>query len=700
MSAQGSTYPIVILGGGFAGAYCARALAAKYQKENIQTTALVSDQNVMLFHPMLAEVSGSSISPLDVVNPLRSFCRHTSIYLGKVQEIDLDRRTVEFSPGPFVREASLQFEHLVLSLGNIVDVSRVPGMAEHGNLMKNVGDAIRLRADVLQRLEEAAVSMDPAVRRRLLTFLVVGGGYSGVETMGQLVDLIHGVIHFYPRIKFGEIRFLLVHSGPFLLPQIGEELGRYCEQQLKRRGVEVRLNQRVTAITAERAILGEHGVVETNTVVTTVGNAINPIIKNLVDKYHLPSEHGRLTTEPTLQVKGHNNLWAAGDCAAVPDSNGQISPATAQFAMRQGSRLGKNLIGIRERQPLIPFRYESVGEMASLGHRNAVGKVLGVKVSGLLGWLMWRATYLYKLPGLDRKLKVFIEWNLDLIFPRDISLLDARETRVLGRMHLEANDPIYHAGDPAFSFYLIEKGKVRISDGREQVSVLAPGQHFGERELLQNIRRQFDASAIESASLLVLDRNTFEALTQNSFALGYLLSRSSVRYLTLAERMAIVDRVPESIRTKRVGEFVRPHTTVVAEGQKVIEVLTKFRDAKSSMLVVVNEGDNPKGWLRLDAVLDYLHQGRAHLDSPASDLVILPAEKTTPEETVGSVILRFARTPDREFLVLNESQKMVGTLALVDIILAAHQSLTAPVPETHLVTRPDQQIDAPQAPGE
>jgi NADH:ubiquinone reductase (H+-translocating) len=677
MSADRSKYPILILGGGFAGAYCARALAAKYKAENIRTTAMVCDQNLMLFHPMLAEVSGASISPLDVVNPLRVFCRNTAFYLGNVREIDLERRTLEFAPGPYVRDASLEFEHLVLALGSIVDVSRVPGMAEHGNLMKNVGDAIRLRSDVLQRLEEAAISSDQAVRRRLLTFLVVGGGYSGVETIGQLVDLIRDVIHFYPRVDFREVRFVLVHSGPFLLPQIGKELGRYCEEQLKRRGVEVRLNQRVTAITAERAILGEHGEVETNTVVTTVGNTTNPIIKNLIDKYRLPSEHGRLTTEPTLKVKGYDNVWAAGDCAAVPDANGQISPATAQFAMRQGTVLANNLIKLREGRPLTSFRYQSMGEMASLGHRNAVGKVLGFKVSGLLGWLMWRATYLYKLPGLERKLKVFIEWNLDLIFPRDISLLDVSTTRVIGRMHSEPNDPIYHAGDPAFSFYLIEKGKVRITAGQEQISVLGPGQHFGERELLQNIRRQSDATALESTSLLFLDRDTFEALTQNSFALGYLLSRSSVRYLTLAERMSIANRVPEPIRMKRVSEFMRRQTSVVHENQKVIEALARFRQANASMLVVADEGNTPKGWLRLDAVLDYLHQGRAKLESPVGELMIFPAETTTPEETIGSVILKFARTPDREFLVLNDGQKLVGTLALLDIILAAQQPLAA-----------------------
>jgi NADH:ubiquinone reductase (H+-translocating) len=676
------TYPIVILGGGFAGAYCARALAARYQSDNIRIAALVSDQNTMLFHPMLAEVGGASISPLDVVNPLRVFCHQTSFYLGKVQEIDLEHRTLEFSPGPFVREATLQFEHLVLALGNIVDVSRVPGMAEHGNLMKNVGDAIRLRTGILERLEEAAVSSDPDVRRRLLSFLVVGGGYSGVETIGQMVDLVRGVIHFYPRLKFDEMRFVLVHSGPYLLPQIGEELGRYCEEQLKRRGVEVRLNQRVTAITAERAILGEHGVIETNTVVTTVGNTTNPTVKNLIDKYQLPNQRGRLVTEATLQVKGYTNLWAAGDCAAVPDAGGEISPATAQFAMRQGTRLGENLVNIRENRPPIAFRYQSMGEMASLGHRNAVGKVLGIKVSGFLGWLMWRATYLYKLPGLNRKLKVLIEWNLDLIFPRDISLLDVRETQVLGRMHLESNDPVYHNGDPAFSFYLIEKGKVRISDGQEEASVLMPGQHFGEAELLKNCRRQFTATAIEPTTLLVLDRGTFDALSQNSIGLGYLLSRSSIRYLTPSERTAIVDRVPESIRTKQVREFMQLNTPAVSEDQKIAEVLAIFRDAHRSMLVVAHDG-KLKGWLRIDMVLDYLHQGRAKLEGPVRDLMILPAEKTTPEETIGSVMLKFARTPDREFVVLDDGQKIVGTLALLDIILAARNDAAAPVSDKH-----------------
>jgi NADH:ubiquinone reductase (H+-translocating) len=359
MSAETYSFPVVILGGGFAGAYCARALRAGLQERTSENVALLADQNAMLFHPMLAEVSGSSISPLHVVNPLRLFCRGSSVFMGGVEEIDLEQKTVSFSPGPFTPLSKMTYEHLVLAIGSIVDVSRVPGMPEHGYLMKTVGDAIRLRSGILERLEEASIMQDEAGRRKLLTFVVVGGGYSGVETAGQIWDLLRDVQRFYPRINPKEFRLVLVHSGAFLLPQIGQELGKYCELQLRNRGIEVRLNTRVNAITAERAILNTGDVVETNTVVTTVGNATHPVIKKLIDHYHLPNDRGRLSTEPTMQVKGHTNLWSAGDCSAVPLEDGSISPATAQFAMRQGTVLGSNILAARNGQPLAPFRFKT-----------------------------------------------------------------------------------------------------------------------------------------------------------------------------------------------------------------------------------------------------------------------------------------------------------------------------------------------------
>src|SRR3984957_6340634 len=611
MSAETYSFPIVILGGGFAGAYCARALRAGLQERTSKNVALLADQNAMLFHPMLAEVSGSSISPLHVVNPLRLFCKGSSVFMGAVEEIDLEQKTVSFSPGPFTPLSKMTYEHLVLAIGSIVDVSRVPGMPEHGYLMKTVGDAIRLRSGVLERLEEASIIKEEAIRRKLLTFVIVGGGYSGVETAGQIWDLLRDVQRFYPRINSKEFRLVLVHSGAHLLPQIGEELGKYCEEELRTRGIEVRLNTRVTAITAERAILNTGDIVATNTVITTVGNATNPVIKKLIERYHLPNDRGRLITEPTMQVQGHKNLWSAGDCAAVPQADGSVSPATAQFAMRQGTLLGKNILAARNGQPLEAFSFKTLGEMASLGHRNAVGKVLGFKVAGFLGWLMWRATYLYKLPGLEQKVKVFFEWNLELLFPRDISLLNIKMTEVIGRVHLEKGDPVYHIGDAAFSFYLLENGSVEVNDRSGSARTIGPGEHFGERELLQNTKRQFDATALEPSTLIALNKTTFEALTKNSLTLGYYLNRSSVKYLTLQERMAIADRVSPAVRQKRVEDFMRRDAVVLKKTDTTLAAVKAFKEAGAAILPVVDENMRCQGWLRLDPAFDWLHQGKA-----------------------------------------------------------------------------------------
>jgi NADH:ubiquinone reductase (H+-translocating) len=371
-------------------------------------------------------------------------------------------------------------------------------------------------------------------------------------------------------------------------------------------------------------------------------------------------------------VKGYKNLWSAGDCAAVPLKDGSVSPATAQFAMRQGTLLGKNIIATRNGQSVVPFRFKTLGEMASLGHRNAVGKVLGFKVSGFLGWLMWRATYLYKLPGLEQKSKVFFEWSLELLFPRDISLLNINMTEVVGRVHLEKGDPIYHIGDAAFSFYLIEKGHVEVDDHSGATRKIGPGEHFGERELLQKTTRQFDATALESTTLLALNKTTFEALTKNSLTLGYFLNRSSVRYLNLQERRAIVDRASPTLRQKRVEDFMRREPVVLRGTDSIHAALQAYKQAGATILPLVTDEMRCTGWVRLDLVLDWMHQGKARLDSLVSDLRSLPFISVKPEDSVEEALLQFTQTPDREVVVSNDAGQLVGTLALLDLILADH----------------------------
>jgi NADH dehydrogenase len=229
-------FDVLITGGGFAGVYCAKAVAKAMGHDSQHRIGLVADQNIMVFQPLLAEVAGAALSPLDVVSPLREMCPGVNVLLGGIREVDIVNRRVILDAGYFTSNICIEYGHLVLALGGVVDLSRVPGMTEHGFVLKNVGDALRLRQTVISRLEEANVAGDADTSQRLLTFAIVGGGYSGVETAGQLLDLVQDVKPLYHNLANRPIRVVLVHSGPFLLPDIGEKLGAYAANQLQKRG--------------------------------------------------------------------------------------------------------------------------------------------------------------------------------------------------------------------------------------------------------------------------------------------------------------------------------------------------------------------------------------------------------------------------------------------------------------------------------
>ncbi|MDB6153334.1 MAG: copper transporter, partial [Chthoniobacteraceae bacterium] len=382
-------FDVVIAGGGFAAVYCARALARGLGDEARNRVALVADQNFMVFQPMLAEVVGASLSPRHVVNPIRRLCSGVTVLRGSISSIDLPAGAMQVNAGDFTGNVSVEFKHLVLALGGIVDLSRVPGMTEHAFLLKNVGDALKLRSTIIDRIEEANLTSDAAAMERLLRFVIVGGGYSGVETAGQIRDLGDEILGLYPRLPKELFRVILIHSGPHLLPEINESLGRYCEENLRGRGVEIILGSRVSGMTASKVYIGERSF-ETHTVVSTVGNAPHPMLVSLCTDNSIELDRGRVVTDDTLKVKDHPGLWAAGDCAAVPMpvKNAPVPetvkaaspftpqpfcPPTAQFAVRQGTLLGKNLASVLGGKGEVEsFKFTGLGELASIGHRAAV----------------------------------------------------------------------------------------------------------------------------------------------------------------------------------------------------------------------------------------------------------------------------------------------------------------------------------------
>lgn len=507
-------YKILILGGGFAGAYCAKTLGKALGPGATNDVALVAERNAMVFHPMLAEVAGSALAPQDVVHPLRQFCRNVDVLQAKVQHIDWAQKKVIVDGGRFTRNQAIHFEHLVVTLGSITDLSRVPGMTENGMPMKSVTDALRIRAAVINRLEEANLVADEEIRKRLLTFTIVGGGYTGVETAGQILALVKGAKGFYANLNDTPARVILIHSRAHLLEEIGPELGDYAQRVLEKRGMEIILNSRVNEATAGKIIYNQTNSLETHTIISSIGNAPNPAVMDLCRQLEIEPEKGRIPTLPTMQVPGHPALWAAGDCAAVPwddDGERKTSPPTAQFAMRQGTQIGKNLLLALKEKPPLPFTYRYLGQLATVGSREAVAEIMGHRFSGFIAWWMWRTIYLSKLPGTARKLRVIFDWTFELLFPRDLALPVAASPDPMPSAHFEAGETFIEKGDVCRAYILVRSGLISASTPDGQVRHYGPGSIIDQSETENGLWKS-RLTAVESTDAIVFRGRMLELL--------------------------------------------------------------------------------------------------------------------------------------------------------------------------------------------
>ena len=412
---------VVILGGGFGGVSTAKYLEqALWRDSNLEIT-LVSQSNYLLFTPMLAEVAGSALEPQHISCPVRAILPHTSFRKADVERIDTEAQAVHIRGGPDARTTAVEYDQLVLALGSVPHFFGLPGMEEWAFTLKSLSDAADLRNHVLAQLEQADVNSDAAERRRQLTFVVAGGGFAGTEMMAELFDLVHSVIRFYPGIPVEEPRFVLVHSRGRILPELGEKLADYALRKLKARGIEFLLDTRVAGASAEGVLVGEDETIPACTIVWTAGNQPSPILNAIPCER---SRSGALVTESTLLLKGFENVWVVGDCGQIPDPNrgGEPYPPTAQHAIRQGKAAAGNIAAALRGEPAKPFRFRALGVLVPLGHRTGLAEIRGLRFSGLLAWLMWRGIYLTLLPGLEKKVRVLLDWVIDLFFPRDIVL--------------------------------------------------------------------------------------------------------------------------------------------------------------------------------------------------------------------------------------------------------------------------------------
>ena len=417
MIETGERTRIVIAGGGFAGLYAAKYLDKHLARRSDIEVTLIARENFILFTPMLHEVAAGDLAPGDIVNPLRRILRHVNVVEADVQDIDLSARKIRCVHGLVGAELEFEFDHLLLAIGSETNFFDNAGIRDWSVTMKNLSDAALLRNRMVAFLEEASLEREATERRRWLTFVIAGGGFAGAETAGAVNDFVRETKKFYPRLGDEEIRVIVIHPGSYLLPELGEELGRYAERKMRERKVEVIKGARVANYDGWVVTLNNGLTIPAATLIWTAGTKPSAAVAAL----SLEKEKGRVRVNEYLQVTDRFGLWSAGDCAAVPDLiNGGFYPPTAQHGMREAIVAAKNIERTVLGRPLKPFRYRTMGMLASIGHHTGVVSMFGFKFSGFIAWWMWRSVYLMKLPRFAKKVRVMVAWTVDLLFGREI----------------------------------------------------------------------------------------------------------------------------------------------------------------------------------------------------------------------------------------------------------------------------------------
>ena len=413
---------ILVVGAGFAGLYAAMHLRRAVDAG--QRVTVVNPENFMQYQPFLPEVASGTIDPRAVVVPLRRVLRHCEVVIGEVVRVDHEARTAHVRRADG-RTEPLGYDVVVLAPGSRARVLPIPGLAEHGVGFKTVQEAIWLRNRVLSQLDVAAGTDDPERRRAALTFVFVGGGYAGVEALGELEDLARDASESYPGMRVSDMRWVLVEATGAILPELGEALAGYAQRRLEERGIEILLHTRLDSAEDGVVRLSDGQAFVADTLVWTAGVKPSP----LAAESGLPvDEAGRILTDVFLRVEGVADAWAAGDAAAVPDrTTGGIMPPTAQHGMRQGKRLARNLGATLNGRGPEPFIHRNIGGVCSLGRYKGVAQIGGVRLRGFPAWFAHRSYHLYAMPTLTRKVKIAADWTVALLFPRDLAQLGSLE---------------------------------------------------------------------------------------------------------------------------------------------------------------------------------------------------------------------------------------------------------------------------------
>ncbi len=509
---------IVILGGGFGGIYTAMYLEKSLKKRTDIEVTLVNQENYFIYQPMLADVAGGSIGPLDTISSVRHLLLKTKLYFRKIENIDLEKKEVILTPQFTHSPDYVYYDHLIFALGRVTDFHTNSGLHAHAMAFKNLADALLIRNRVIDAIETAANLPDGAIKKQILTFVVSGGGFSGTEVVAEVNDSARKLAKTYSTIKQSDIRVILIHSKNRLMDrELSPSLGVYAGETLQKRGVEIRFNTRLQTATPEEAILDTGERIPSKTIISTSPSSPNPLLRTI----NLANIKGKLKVDLELLVEGQTNIWALGDCAMVPQAKLEgFCPPTAQFAIREARVLAHNIVATIDGKKRKIFKFETLGMLGALGHHCAVAQLFGkLKFSGLTAWILWRMIYLMKLPGFGRKVKVGLSWLLEAMIPIEPVQLKITPTQGVRQLHFEENEIIFHENDFGDFLYIIISGKVGIFktiDGKKsEVCTLSKGEFFGEMALLNQKNRSATVCCLSSVDLIALRKQDFGLLIEN-----------------------------------------------------------------------------------------------------------------------------------------------------------------------------------------
>ena len=506
---------VVVVGGGFAGAFAARALQRKLS--SAYSVELISERNYFVFQPLLPEVVGGTINAVDAVTPLRRMLSGVKVRMGTVRDIDFAAREITIVQGSKRVPQRRTYSALVLAPGQETKSDLFPGLSEHSYSVRSLTDARDLRNHVLHCLEHADITNNAELKKRLLTFVVAGGGFSGVEIVGELQEMVTRTLRQYPNIELQDVEFQILQRSERLLPELGDSLGVHAAKRLSKRGVSVRLGESLVRATATDVYTKKGERIGTHTLVTTIGS--QPCW--LVEQLELTLNRGRLEVSSTMEVPGSEAVWALGDAAAVPLPGGAgFAPTTAQFAVQEAEQLADNIAAFLDGREQSAFSYEPRGSLASIGRYDAVAEIYGRPISGLIAWLLWRGVYLGMVPGFATKARIALNWAFDYVLPRSTVQMAPPYEQGISMVHLSEGDILFEPGQIIDGLYAVVEGtlesRIRYEGGREDfVRNVGAGEHWGEKSLSSGSETIGQLTALEDCRILVLRRSEFQRLDQS-----------------------------------------------------------------------------------------------------------------------------------------------------------------------------------------